>query len=144
MLKPSLLQLELVSSWISENILHSASSGTLFLQPFFLTKGPTTPCPTPLWWDLYIDPLPIFPLLILTVATAICTGTWEQFQHTVWLTAHHSCNRGSIHLLQVVFFSCVVYMYRRRKRKFKIWQQGRNQTKYRMYLFRHKDRPDGR
>jgi len=31
-----------------------------------------------------------------------------------------------------------IYMYRRRKRKYKILQRG-NQTKYRMYLFRHKD-----
>ena len=30
------------------------------------------------------------------------------------------------------------------KESLNFWQRERNQTKYRMYLFRHKGRPDGR
>jgi hypothetical protein len=48
-----------------------------------LTTGSTAPFPTPLWWDLYIHPLPIFALLILNVVTEICTWTWNSFNISV-------------------------------------------------------------
>ena len=110
MLKPSLFQIKLASSWISENVLHSAPSGTLFLQFFFLTTGPTAPCPTPLWWDIYWS---TSCFSIIHPECGNCNMHWnmEQFRHTMWLTASHSCKTFHTIYYRLYSFFCVVYIY---------------------------------
>lgn len=108
MLKPFLFQIELVSSWISENVLHSVIRNPL--PPAFLLDNrthstmPHTFMVRPIVWSTsYFS--------ITCPECGNCNMHWnmEHFQHTMWLIASHSCNRGSMQSTTgcILFLCCL-------------------------------------
>jgi hypothetical protein len=73
-----------------------------------LTTGPTAPCPTSIYWSTsYFS--------ITHPECGNCNMHWnrEQFQHTMWLTASHSCNWGSIQSITgCILFLCCLHIHR--------------------------------